>query len=1142
MRDFTIWYFDSILGSRRTSNAPRLIKKYMERYCNDKGKEVTFSTKIREDAPTQRNTVDCGVFVCQNAEKIAREVYVNTRQEEMDEARLTMMLEIFKGKLSIVEKADVREFMNISAVTRKKTAKKAKEKPEKKVKQKDKKPEEVGRTRIDWPQANSKEWGRFETDVAALLSVLDGPPEKRSIHHPKIIFEMGKERFGFKMNQRESKHTFGPSRRQKKCEDLRQDINRLKQAYYEAPQEEKKAIQDLQQEKLKQLRLSKRAESLRKNRRKMTKNCNSFLRQPFQFARELINPKPKGNLESSKEEVETFLNKAHSDPERNEPLIANDNLCTFTEPDIPLKDHPPTLRELNEKLRKTRSKSAPGPNGVPYVVYKRCPEIAKLMFSYLRGLWVRNQVSESWKVAEGVLIRKEDGAKDISKFRTISLLNVEGKLFFSFKAKRLLDYLLGNKYIDTTIQKGGIPDISGCLEHTALLSQLIQEAKAGKKNLVVTWLDISNAYGSIPHKLIRKALEAAHVNERMLELIDKYYDNAKIRFTTKQFKTDWQNLEKGIITGCTLSVVLFTLTMTWLVKSAEKETKGPRSDSGQQQNNSRLFMDDLNTTTETTVQSKYLLNKLEIIFNWAGLGFKDVKCRALVLIKGKVERRDILLNGKPITLLQDNPAKYLGKSYNGNLTEQEQIKQMEKEVKHTLKTIENCRLPGKYKSWIIQNMFLKRIMWPLSIYNIPFSKVEEIQKQITAKLKKWLGLPRQLTVDALYSRSNKLQLPFSALTEEVKVTKARNLITFQESKDPCIRNAEIKVDGGRKANTKQEIEEARSRLRMRDIAGIANKGKEGLGLSKRQYYYKSSQKDKRKMVTEEIRKKEDEARYVRMVALAKQGASSRWEVPERSISQIDLLNTPDTAFRFLVKSVYDLLPTPANKNTWFGTDEKCPLCGQEATLNHILSGCRVALAQGRYKWRHDQVLKTLANLVEEKKNSKDNLHQTRQKIHFLKEGEKPKKENRPQNNFSFLNSAEDWKLEVDLGGRLKVPTEITTTNLRPDMMIISSKTKQASIVELTVPSEDRIEVSGEIKKTKYEAIAVEGRQRGWKIRIWAVEVGCRGFPAASMASFVKEIGYRGKEGRKALDKISHVTETASRSIWNWSQIKHWGNQ
>ena len=97
------------------------------------------------------------------------------------------------------------------------------------------------------------------------------------------------------------------------------------------------------------------------------------------------------------------------------------------------------------------------------------------------------------------------------------------------------------------------------------------------------------------------------------------------------------------------------------------------------------------------------------------------------------------------------------------------------------------------------------------------------------------------------------------------------------------------------------------------------------------------------------------------------------------------------------------------------------------------------------------------------------------------------------------------------------------------MMLISQKTKQATFVELIFPSEERIEVSGEIKKTKYQAIAVEGRQKGWRIRIWAVDVGCRGFPASSTASVVKELGYRRKEGMKALEKISQVTETASRS-------------
>ena len=67
-------------------------------------------------------------------------------------------------------------------------------------------------------------------------------------------------------------------------------------------------------------------------------------------------------------------------------------------------------------------------------------------------------------------------------------------------------------------------------------------------------------------------------------------------------------------------------------------------------------------------------------------------------------------------------------------------------------------------------------------------------------------------------------------------------------------------------------------------------------------------------------------------------------------------------------------------------------------------------------------------------------------------------------------------------------------------------TKQSGIVELNVPSEERVEVSGELKKLKYKEIAQEARENGWGVRVWAVEVGCRAFPASSMASFLKEIG------------------------------------
>ena len=63
---------------------------------------------------------------------------------------------------------------------------------------------------------------------------------------------------------------------------------------------------------------------------------------------------------------------------------------------------------------------------------------------------------------------------------------------------------------------------------------------------------------------------------------------------------------------------------------------------------------------------------------------------------------------------------------------------------------------------------------------------------------------------------------------------------------------------------------------------------------------------------------------------------------------------------------------------------------------------------------------------------------------------------------------------------MQVPKEVTLTNLRPDITIISMKTKQFGVVELTVPSEEIIELSGELKRHKYEKIAQENRMNGWR--------------------------------------------------------------
>ena len=133
-------------------------------------------------------------------------------------------------------------------------------------------------------------------------------------------------------------------------------------------------------------------------------------------------------------------------------------------------------------------------------------------------------------------------------------------------------------------------------------------------------------------------------------------------------------------------------------------------------------------------------------------------------------------------------------------------------------------------------------------------------------------------------------------------------------------------------------------------------------------------------------------------------------------------------------------------------------------------------------------------------------------------------------------------MQVDLDQRLKVPAEVAPTDLRPDLIMVSSTSKRMGVMELTVPSEDRVEVSNEMKRKKYATLQVEGKKRGWAVEVWAVEVGCRGFPAGSMSRFLKDLGITGRKKRGVLEKIAEAAERASRWLWRCSSKLEWGGK
>lgn len=71
----------------------------------------------------------------------------------------------------------------------------------------------------------------------------------------------------------------------------------------------------------------------------------------------------------------------------------------------------------------------------------------------------------------------------------------------------MMEFLLRNVGVDVGVlhrhcsAEGRSAKVQGCIEHTGVATQLIQEAHEGKGDLAVLRLNLANAHGPIPHKL-----------------------------------------------------------------------------------------------------------------------------------------------------------------------------------------------------------------------------------------------------------------------------------------------------------------------------------------------------------------------------------------------------------------------------------------------------------------------------------------------------------------------------------------------------------------------------------------------------------------------------------------------------------------
>ena len=97
--------------------------------------------------------------------------------------------------------------------------------------------------------------------------------------------------------------------------------------------------------------------------------------------------------------------------------------------------------------------------------------------------------------------------------------------FFSLIAGRLEEQIiLKNSIINLSIQKGCMGKVPGCWENMSLVWDELKTAKSHKANIAPVWLDIANAYGSLPHQLILYPYKRYDMNPTWIDLLTSYYN------------------------------------------------------------------------------------------------------------------------------------------------------------------------------------------------------------------------------------------------------------------------------------------------------------------------------------------------------------------------------------------------------------------------------------------------------------------------------------------------------------------------------------------------------------------------------------------------------------------------------------------
>jgi hypothetical protein len=154
------------------------------------------------------------------------------------------------------------------------------------------------------------------------------------------------------------------------------------------------------------------------------------------------------------------------------------------------------------------------------------PEPIKFMKRIIKATIRCGRVFESWKAARIILIYKKGERTHPKNWRPITITNCTYRIYTCLMA-RAFQQMNSQHGIYADAQKDFIKKTNECSEQSIILKELFQDAKRKNKDLIVTAIDFTNAFGSAPHELIMSMLKQLNFLKWVRAIVKDLYDDVK---------------------------------------------------------------------------------------------------------------------------------------------------------------------------------------------------------------------------------------------------------------------------------------------------------------------------------------------------------------------------------------------------------------------------------------------------------------------------------------------------------------------------------------------------------------------------------------------------------------------------------------